>query len=200
MEASASRLFHTIVIVGASMGCASNPSGSAPSDSGSPPDAGDASMGSPLHPIVVEPCLALDAGAGPCNVCDCARPGMFRCSTCSSGSTPVDGRCPNGDGLGCHCDPSIVIASPLDCPDPAQFVCDPAPPTNADLETAGWYAFARCSCDPMRPTMPSQCADERTRFGCSTLWCPADAAGGPLGHVGYACACLPPPVPIAVAP
>jgi hypothetical protein len=149
--------------------------------------------------------------AGPQSFCDCTRPGTFRCSACASGTTPVHGRCPADDGVGCACDESVAIAAPGDCAHPEQFVCALSPDLDASLAGYGfrfgyWYAFADCLCDSTRPITASQCTGELLSLTCTTGYgCPpptsSDSAfvlvgGDASDSARYACACLPPPVPI----
>src|SRR5579863_8392915 len=97
-----SRLFHTIVVIGASVGCG----GGRLATEGV--DASDGSQG----PADADAALAEDhaAPATPeasvTRICDCQRPGTFRCSACASGRAPIEGRCPDNDGLRCFCDDS----------------------------------------------------------------------------------------------
>ena len=180
--------------MGASVGCGSGRVAPEPADASrdaaGPPDATE----SDAHPS--------DGAAAPQSVCDCARPGTFRCTACASGQTPVDGRCPDKDGTGCTCDESVAIATPTDCQHPEQFVCVVYP--DSDAMTAGsgfssfvndWYAFVHCSCDPTRPLTPSDCACAQCSFGCATPWScgdPPSPADASYAGVAYACACLPP--------
>jgi hypothetical protein len=204
MPSEASKLFHTIVVVGASMGCGSS------STVGSQASAADAS---PTDASTGATDVVSRADAGPQSYCDCTRPGTFRCGGCASGTTPEHGRCPDNDGVDCTCDESVAIAAPSDCAHPEQFVCAILPDVDASLSADdsdygfgpdSWYAFADCSCDTTRPIMASQCTDERTILTCAVGYgCPSpvDDAGGfgaaPSDTVRYACACLPPPVTIA---
>jgi hypothetical protein len=195
MPTGASRLFHTIVVMGAAAGCGSGgrivPS---PLDaSGDPADAG------------AEGAAAADADAaasGPKAICDCVRPGAFRCTGCASGATPIKGRCPASDGTGCTCDESVAIAAPTDCAHPEQFVCAYTADSGATPSGQGfigspydWYAFADCICDEARPITASQCTCAQCSLRCSTPWtCGPGTPGSDSAPEGarYACACLPP--------
>ncbi len=195
-------MFHTIAVVGASLGCGSpeHATGTSSSDAGSAPD--DRAIS--------------DAAVAPSGICDCPRPGEFRCDACASGQTPIEGRCPADDGADCRCDSTVAIAAPTDCAHSEQFVCAESPdagaPTSA-AEYAGassWFAFADCTCDTTRPVMASQCTCEQCALrcapwsSCAPVDAGQDAASGPtFGPVSptyqWGCACenLPPPVTIA---
>jgi len=178
-------LFHTIVVVGASLGCGGRPPtrGFPVVDAGSSTDWGD-------------------AASRPAGVCDCEWPGDFRCEHCRSGIGPILGRCPEGDGVGCTCLHSIEFATPRDCEHPEQFVCAGPPSIGADAglfwTVSGWFDFAECSCDPTRPIQASDC-DARLGevFRCEQNPCPFTPGYG-NDVVQYACACVIPP-PIAIA-
>jgi hypothetical protein len=203
MGARASRLFHSIVVVGASLGCGGGShvsTGFAGAAPGAPaegePDAGR----SPAQPVV-----APAGDGGPAGVCDCARPGTFRCSHCSSDVGPIDGRCPNGDGVDCVCDPTVKIAAPRDCAHPEQFTCALAPgvdaaigPTNG-FGATDWYAFADCACNASVPLDAGQCADAGEVLRCESFdpCAPGTAGRDAFAGVEYACACVPAVVPIA---
>src|SRR5579863_3603086 len=106
----AGRLFHTIVALGAAAGC--GPAGDFPQIT-----AEDAAVPDTSVPIGPSECAETaqfhcDATGGcacnleaPTSICDCDRPGEFRCHDCVSGP-PVLGRCPNGDGVDCFCNAS----------------------------------------------------------------------------------------------
>jgi hypothetical protein len=146
------------------------------------------------------------ADAGPMTYCDCARPGTFRCEACASGGETVQGRCPGNDGVRCTCDESVAIAAPSDCAQPEQFVCSLSPDVDASTYGFGfgvnsdWFSFADCWCDSTRPTLSSQCTNERFVLTCAIGYgCPVNfAASDAAAEVArFACACLPPPVVIA---
>jgi hypothetical protein len=214
MAARASQLFHTIVVVGTAMGCGNAPQ-EVPVPDGSTLPAPDGHDPDPLAPA---DCPALgqyecDGGADACTcnlqaplgVCDCARPGEFRCRDCLSGP-PVLGRCPLGDGVTCFCNTSIDIAAPTDCAYPEQFTCAPAPlvvePADASVGLAGvgWFDFGECSCDTTRPIVATDCTCSRCSFACSTDACPSGTAGAALSGVPFDCNCVSSPVPIAPSP
>jgi hypothetical protein len=185
-------LFHTIVVVGASLGCGGQVSGGPPSGLEDASAGGDDARGRDLDAAAPG-----DAGlGGPTSFCDCTRPGTFRCASCGSGDPPVRGRCPQDDGIGCTCDATIAVASPSDCPRPEQFTC--ADPPTSLLGTAyfGWYAFADCRCDPNAPVAMSDCADaSRPILSCTTGDNCPPMSPGLLANVRYACQCIPmPPV------
>jgi hypothetical protein len=200
MPARPSLLFHTIVVVGASVGCGElAPTGAGDASTGPPhgdkrdsgPRNTGRSDGGPDGPG------RSDAHAGPHGVCDCVRPGMFRCHACASGTGPIDGRCPYEDGVGCFCDDSIKIAAPSDCTHPEQFVCEPGPeaqthPSDAGLWFTDWFYFAKCRCDGTRPFTGSQCTCPDCGFQCTPeMACPTGTPGWTSKEVEYACACLP---------
>jgi hypothetical protein len=190
MPRPASRLFHTIVVVGASLGC----SGS--SKTGLPePDAGKLSTGASD--------AAVDAGF-PAGICDCTRPGEFRCQACASGDTPVQGRCPQGDGTRCVCDTSVPIATPTDCEHPEQFVCAGAPEvaaTTPGFASVDWFAFADCSCDTSRPFMASQCTCEQCSLRCDGFTgCPSLVSATDASVLRWSCVCESLPTPVVIAP
>jgi hypothetical protein len=183
--AGAARLFHTIVVVGASLGCGGGGDVRPPADASTP-----TSFGGDV--------TTARADGAPTNVCDCARPGTFRCRACASGKSPIRGRCLDNDGVGCECDVSVPIAAPGDCPHPEQFVCNASPDYASAILGAGfpsddWYAFADCSCDPTLPVLPSDCDCERCSFTCADYEpCSASTAGMDADRVRYACTCIPP--------
>jgi hypothetical protein len=207
----ASKLFHTIVVVGASMGCGASstvpvPGATADASNGaaSNGDASnvDASMGATDS-------NTSRADAGPMTYCDCTRPGTFRCEACASGGETVQGRCPGNDGVRCTCDESVAIAAASDCAHPEQFVCSLSPDADASTFAFGfglnneWFSFADCWCDSTRPILSSQCTSERAVLTCAIGYgCPVDVAvvstsDAAAEAVRFACACLPPPVVIA---
>jgi hypothetical protein len=197
--AGAARLFHTIV-VGASLGCGGGEVRPQPvADASTPASFGgdDANVAMGARDVTT-----VRADGAPTNVCDCARPGTFRCRACASGKSPIRGRCIDNDGVGCECDPSVLIAAPGDCPHPEQFVCNASPDSASRILGTGfssddWYAFADCSCDPTLPLLPSDCDCERCDFTCTDYdTCSASTAGVDAGRVRYACTCLPPLPPI----
>jgi hypothetical protein len=174
--AGASRLFHTIVVIGTSMGC------------GTTDTAVDGG-------VAARPALGSD-DAEVKSICDCARPGTFRCKACASGQMPMLGRCQNNDGEDCTCDESIAIATPTDCAHPEQFECTSGPtstgPTSAlGFSSTDWFAFANCTCNPALPFMASQCDAERFVFECAQPWSCTLTGDAASQTVAYACACLP---------
>jgi hypothetical protein len=200
-----SQLFHTVVVIGASLGCGSGAAlhtaggaggaGGAAGNGGAPADAG-------LTPF---DCAATeeftcppDGGACSCNanaprsICDCARPGEFKCTGCIVGS-PVSGRCPNDDGVGCYCDKTVAIAAPTDCAHTEQFTCTFFP---------DYLSFTNCMCDPSAPYLDSMCTCAKCTLACQTAYsCPCPPNAGLCGFMQhesprFACACQPPPVPI----
>jgi hypothetical protein len=203
MGSAASRLFHTVVVLGASAGCGGIEAGRPAGHSGAATDAAaaptpEAGVLSPPH---------IDATAPPTSPCDCARVGSFRCARCASGAAPVDGRCAANDGVDCICDATVAVADPSDCPSPAQFTCRLAAGSDASVEGYGpfvsdWFAYADCYCDPTRPVLASQCSCPYCDLQCATgsgcaLGTVAEATfGGTLDGssdaVRYACGCLPP--------
>jgi hypothetical protein len=197
---AASRLFHTIAVVGASLGCGGAEGVANPSVADASAEAGGD---------------AVEQTAAPMQLCDCPRPGEFRCKACVSGTPPIEGRCPDSDGRDCTCDSTVAIAAPTDCAHPEQFVCASSPDggvtttaENAAFQAGSWFAFADCTCDTTRPIMASQCTCEQCTLHCAS-WsscAPVDAgadAGPSFGPIRtsypWACACenLPPPVTIA---
>jgi hypothetical protein len=202
MATGASRLFHSIVVMGASIGCGSGRVAPAPVDAAR--DAADASLGSfgDDGDAKAGDADAIGDGASPRSMCDCARPGTFRCQACASGSAPVEGRCRYSDGTGCTCDESVRIATPTDCEHPEQFVCADYP--GADATTGGygvppniqsWFGFVDCYCDSTRPILASQCTCPQCSLICAGPWtCDTRSSvtdAAPDG-VRYACECLPP--------
>lgn len=197
MGTGPSRLFHTIVVVGASIGCGGGLAAEPADASDESPGPADADAGAVEEdanaPSIPE--------AGVKSICDCERPGTFRCAACASGSPPYEGRCRANDGVRCFCDDSIPIAAPTDCEHPEQFVCQYLPESDAAIEGFGfgvndWFAFANCACDPTRPLSASQCTCAQCDFRCADPWdCAYDGVGAPKGP-DYACACLPAPVTI----
>jgi hypothetical protein len=194
--AGPAKLFHAIVVVGASLGCggvsASSKSGdeggagrpAGPLDASEPPEGGESAAG--------DACSDSSA-CGPQGMCDCARPGEFRCTSCPIGDPPVDGRCLSGDGTGagagCVCDTTVPVAAPTDCAYPQQFTC---------TSYLGPTAYSSCSCNPSAPLSQSDCeagADFQC-LGTTPICRPADA--GLLGGESqqFACYCGPPPVVI----
>src|SRR5580698_6666186 len=104
--APASRLFHTIVVMGASFGCGSSEppgaTGALGRDAARPPTG---SMDASDDPDASDAVSDTDAPVtGPESVCECARPGEFRCHACASGDAPIEGRCQKNDGMECICD------------------------------------------------------------------------------------------------
>jgi hypothetical protein len=196
MGTGPSRLFHAIVVIGASIGCGGGRLAA---------EGVDASDGSP-GPADADAALEEDHAApavpeaSVTRICDCQRPGTFRCSACASGSAPIEGRCPDNDGVRCFCDDSIKIAAPTDCEHPEQFACQYLPDSDAAIEGFGfgvndWFAFANCTCDPTRPLSASQCTCD-CRLQCAEAWdCTYDGIGQPKGP-SYACECLPATVTI----
>jgi hypothetical protein len=144
--------------------------------------------------------------ASPESVCDCARPGEFRCHACASGDAPVQGRCQKNDGTECVCDKSVAIAAPTDCTHPEQFVCNAGPGLDAaangfDFTAGDWFAFADCYCDVTRPVMPSQCTCERCELQCVTSTdCASPVSGAEASALRWSCACESLPTPIPIAP
>ena len=194
--AGAARLFHTIVVVGASLGCGGGGEVRAQPDASTPASFGsdDANGQTGARDVTTT-----RADGAPTSICDCARPGTFRCRACASGKSPIRGRCLDKDGVGCECDPSVAIAAPGDCPHPEQFVCnvsaDYTPSTNLGngVSSADWYAFADCACDPTLPLLPSDCDCERCAFTCAEYDpCSTSTAGVDADRVRYACTCMPP--------
>jgi hypothetical protein len=203
MGSPASRLFHTVVVLGASAGCGgleqdARRAALSDAQSADSPSLSEASL------FATAP---VDAAGPPTSPCDCARVGSFRCARCASGTTPVHGRCQANDGVDCFCDDTVAVADPGDCPSPAQFTCFLAPGSDASVVgyapySGDYYAFADCYCDPSRPVMPSQCDCEYCSLQC------AMGSGCPFGSVAqnaffvspdasteqvrYACGCLPP--------
>jgi hypothetical protein len=196
MPPSPSRLFHTVVVVGASLGCGETVA--LPAD---PIDGGAAREASNPAPDAA-PAAKPDGSSGPTSYCDCARPGTFRCEGCASGVGPIDGRCPNEDGVECSCDESIQIATPSDCAVPAQFTCQEAPNVDAGVADLhifplDWFEFAECTCNTAAPLNVSDCADAGPHFwSCVTGDnCPAGSKGA-ITNIQYACDCVPPPITI----
>jgi hypothetical protein len=206
--ARAGSLFHTIVVVGASVGCGSTSStaefsaeGPSKADSGSeagsstgPTNPRDCLLPSQFH------CDDTDRGTCSCNAdapngpCDCPRPGEFRCRECLSGPS-VLGVCPNDDGVDCFCNASIAVASPTDCPHPEQFTCSP-PPQLIGLDGPN-IEYAECACDPTRPLSASDCTDN-DQFAClGNISCPVGSPAAEAINEPFDCRCLPPVVPIA---
>jgi len=176
---AASRLFHTIVVVGASLGCGGSDK----------TDLLEAGAGKPSTDATTE---GGDAGF-PGSICDCARPGEFRCPACASGDAPVQGRCPQGDGVGCVCDKSVWIAAPTDCAHPEQFVCAASPELDAAIlgfASGDWFAFADCSCDTTRPITARQCDCEQCSLQCMTFaGCPSPVSGTDAAALRWSCVC-----------
>ncbi len=206
----ASRLFHTIVVVGASIGCGGSDATSVVASGGPAPLDAARSL-SPRDCASTAQYACDPSGACACNVqapqspCDCARPGEFRCEGCVSGP-PMLGRCPYGDGTGCFCNTSIAVAAPTDCEQPQQFTCRTSPAIgnvyDAGLASVSlgaslvWYDFADCSCDPTRPLGPADCP-ANTVFVCSSVAdCSASSAAAPFDGVRFDCSCVPEAVPI----
>jgi hypothetical protein len=196
--AAASRLFHTIVVMGASFGCGSPEPTRATGPSG--PDAAQPPTGS-----MDASDNAVDTGVPvtrPKSVCDCARPGEFRCHACASGDAPIQGRCMKGDGTECVCDTSVPIAAPTDCAHPEQFACAASPELDAAamgfaLTAGDWFAFANCTCDTSRLLMASQCTCEQCTFQCATMTgCSSPVSDADASLLRWSCACevLPPPI------
>jgi hypothetical protein len=195
------KLFHAIVVVGASLGCGGVTSSSKSGEEGGaghpagPLDASGAADGG--ESAEADACSDAN-GCGPPapqTMCDCARPGEFRCASCPiGGDPPVDGRClsgfGSGAGAGCVCDTSVPVAAPTDCPHPQQFTC---------TSYSGPTAYSSCSCDPSAPLSQSDCASGTT-FQCQATGpiCPPADAGFTAGGESqrFACYCGPPPVPI----
>jgi hypothetical protein len=213
MSVHASQLFHTIVVVGTAMGCGTTPDEASLPEAGSSPlpEGGDSGRTGPAacaSPAQYQ-CDSGSPDACTCNleapqgVCDCARPGEFRCHDCLSGPA-VLGRCPLNDGVGCFCNTSIDIAAPTDCTHPEQFACSPPSAVSLPDDDAGlllsapdWFDYAECSCDTTRPTATTDCSCARCSFSCSTDACPPGSAGAALSGVRFDCACVSTPVPIA---
>jgi hypothetical protein len=208
----ASRLLHAIVVVGASLGCGGTNAGGAP-DAAGDASAGDDRPDDATGSLTVAPDptegAAPDASGPPHTLCDCARPGTYRCRACESGKAPIHGRCQDSAGIGCLCDESVAVGAPSDCPHPEQYVCAYSPDLDASTSGYGfylndiymWYAFADCWCDSTRPVMASDCTCETCSLACATTddVCPSGtvgADGAMSARVRYACACLPPPTPI----
>jgi hypothetical protein len=127
-------------------------------------------------------------------ICDCDRPGEFRCHACVSGP-PVLGRCPNDDGVDCFCNTSIAKAAPSDCASPAQFVCAPAPVANTTgFVSYDWFDYAECSCDDTRPTSRSDCTGATPWYSCQggPPSCPVNYPAYLSSDFSFDCACLPP--------
>jgi hypothetical protein len=210
MASRASLLFHTIVVVGASVGCGGLAvKETAAGDAGDPrsardaEDAGGGSRDARDAGDAADPSESAARAMAPVTPCDCARPGTFRCSACASGAPPIEGRCPADDGVACYCDESIRIGAPSDCPYPEQFACRIEPGLDAStapgvLYSPDWFAFADCFCDKARPILASQCTCQRCMLGCLHGACPPGSAGGSSlsAAVDFACACVPTPVPI----
>jgi hypothetical protein len=213
VTAKASRLFHTVVVVGASLGCGGESvtlSRDAPDGASTtkrPDAARDVSASS--RDVSTTP---RDGAEGPASYCECERPGTFRCTSCRSGVGPYSGRCPNLDGVGCSCDESIRIASPSDCDEAAQFQCAMAPAIYEDAGSgpldgqvlfpsatpypAGWFDFVDCSCNAKAPLSARDCADGGVPFSCTKGdTCPRGSPGS-LPNVAYACQCVPLPITI----
>jgi hypothetical protein len=197
------KLFHAIVVVGASIGCGGATSSSKSGDGGG--------AGQPTGPLDgSEPDQGAESAAGdacsgssgcgpsgPRSMCDCARPAEFMCASCPiGGDPPVNGRCLSGDGTGagagCVCDTSVPVAAPTDCPHTQQFNC---------TAYVGPTAYSSCSCDMTAPLSQSDCA-AGTTFQCGGTWpvcLPVDAGLG-VGVGGenqrFACYCGPAPIPI----
>jgi hypothetical protein len=201
-RAAASRLFHTIVVVGASLGCGSSEQPAAPAAPG--PDASEPPTGSLDASGSSD--VAGDAGAlvaSPVSICDCPRPGEFRCHACASGDAPIQGRCQRVDGTECFCDKSVPIAAPTDCAHPEQFVCSLGPGLDAAAPPSAqtvddWFAFVDCRCDATGPLMASQCTCEQCTFQCATsTGCDSPGLDADAS-LRWSCACMgvPPPVPI----
>jgi hypothetical protein len=204
--ARAGRLFHTIVMVGVSTGCGSA-SGTefsrvVEADAGSPQTGSTTAPRSPrdcaqtaqFHCVAPGDC-SCDLSA-PTSLCDCDRPGEFRCRACVSGPT-VLGRCPNDDGVDCFCNKSIAQAATSDCASPAQLVCAPAPATYATgFLSSDWFQLAECSCDDTRPTSSSECSGQ-THWYCQGRPpdCPVNYPAYLSSDAAFDCACLP-PVPV----
>ncbi len=213
MGTRASRLFHTIVVVGTSLGCGAETTVIAPAGAGdasaggsdaSPNDAPQ-SDASPIDTGASDTDTA-ESEAGPRNACDCVRPGTFRCDACASGMIPIEGRCVLDDGVGCVCDDSVAIAAPSDCALPTQFVCNYAPnvdPAFYESPDAGpglasapddWYAFVQCSCTGPLTSASCTAMCPECFLECTTFECPPGTVGGASQVVVDACACQPPPV------
>jgi hypothetical protein len=207
--ARASQLFHTIVVVGTAMGCGSTQEDTGRSDAGALPSPEAASFGATDCPSPAQ--YQCDAGSpeacgcnlqAPLGVCDCVRPGEFRCRDCLSGP-PILGRCPLGDGVSCFCNTSIEIAAPTDCAHPEQFACSPAPAVPAPVDASlsfnpgDWFDYAKCACDTTRPLVTTDCSCTSCGLSCQTGTCPPGTAGAPLSGVRFDCACVPLVVPIA---
>lgn len=196
MPSSAAKLFHAVVVLGASAGC------------------GGSTVNAPETPAQDASARAIDSAsttppdAGPRSLCDCARPGAFRCRACASGVAPFHGRCPGDDGVDCSCDETIAVAAPGDCAHPEQFVCNTTQAYQAGQDYGvspdQWYAFADCACDATRPFSMTECTDGGTTLMCAMGYgCPSGpvppgdfASNAPSDRIRYACACLPPATPI----
>src|ERR1700722_10915750 len=166
-RAAASRLFHTIVVVGASLGCGS--SEQAPATGAPGADAAGPPIGALDASGVPDAASDTSAPVVPSSICDCARPGEFRCHACAGGDAPIQGRCQKDDGTECFCDTSVPIAAPTDCAHPEQFVCSSGPGLDAaatpfSLTVNDWFAFVDCHCDATGPLMASQCTCEQCSF------------------------------------
>jgi hypothetical protein len=201
-----SQLFHTVVVIGASLGCGSaaavhtaGGAGGADGNGGAPADAGPRGPKTPFDCAATEDFTCpSDGGACTCNanaplsICDCARPGEFKCTGCIVGS-PISGRCPNNDGVGCYCDTTVAIAAPTDCAHTEQFTCTWLP---------DYLTFTNCTCDTTAPYLDSMCTCTNCSLACQTAYsCPCPPNAGLCGFMQhesprFACACQPPPVPI----
>jgi hypothetical protein len=204
----ASQLFHTVVVVGAAMGCGTSRT-MTESVGGGAPEAGEAGLvpadcSSPAQYQCDSSGHCRCDPSAPLGVCDCARPGEFRCRGCATAS-PFLGRCPNDDGISCFCNTSIAVASPTDCASPEQFSCTPAP---LEVDDAGlgfssgdWFDYGECACNTALPVTAADCASScaMCSFQCTTGDCPPGTAAAALSSMRFDCRCVPAPVPIAQA-
>ncbi len=190
-----SRLFHTVVVIGASMGCGLEVS---PLVDAGPGDAGPGDAGAvvPDTGVFIAPVFAVDAGAdanegGPRSVCDCPEPGQFVCASCAGGDAPVLGHCPHEDGVGCWCDSTRTLTGPDQCAEPAFYTCALEPDAGAPaVGYYAWFQYADCWCDPTRPTTQDDCnsLDAGLQLQCQVN----DCINSSLTPVYFDCACLPP--------
>jgi hypothetical protein len=211
--AQAGRLFHTIVVVGASVGCGSSSESngfasavpvymdaSTDTTAAFPASPSDCPQPAQFHCYGTGPNQCECNADAPNDICGCPRPGEFRCRDCLS-TPPILGRCPNNDGVDCFCNADIAIAGPQDCPHPQQFTCASAPIVSTSQGTFasyGWFDSAECSCDSSKPLSVADCGDSGlTYFNCPpTGSCAAGTPGAETANIMADCACVPRPIPI----
>jgi hypothetical protein len=179
-KAGISRLFHTVVVIGASMGCGLEVNPAA--------DAGPGATGPTVRDAGAFADANVDAGL-PQSVCDCPEPGQFVCPSCLGGDTPVEGHCPFEDGVDCQCEPTSGVAGPDQCADPSYYTCAPEPDAGAVVGDPGWFQYAECWCDPTRPTTQAACdsLDAGLQRQCTQVGC-----FSALGQLDFDCRCRPP--------